>query len=725
MARLPHIKSVVIHRVGLQGRKLHLNRPPSPVPLSFPQRLAGRLNRRSISADQLERAAKRKEADDERSIQLGSSTYHTAKQATLHAAEKTWRLIRPNLQKKRMPSGVVIHARIYPRIQTMQRTSARLQLNRYSKPVGVHRSALGITAKIRVSGQAVAREQVTSVPSPTGITSKLRTSNPISVSTVSGSASPRSSVQKATSPVSRSTSTVRKPAALAASQPKAGYVSRIQTGRYVNTQSTGSVGKSSFSSFYRSQARIQQNKVEDSGMESIQAARVGYRKSVNTIQSAKNTAVAVRKTGRAARKIYAQTKTTVRQVRKASIIKKTPVINRIRESIENMKRMVKAIRMLTNPLALKLILAGAALLLLLMISGSVISIIGTAVDKPFSWLYQESKEPNSVLLNYSQDVKQNVTSLNQRMKDVLASGSNASQQSYSFTRGYKPHLENQGVEYTFLDPGSDDYINEIPYADLSAIAMVLRDRGNKEDYTNEDFDRALNTAFANFFTYEESLSTYYNNAHDHGVDEKGNPIPCPGHSSIQVYAANYTPEEVMNRLGFTQEEKDTSKQYQLAVASLMVPDVPGNILAQTPNSQGLISPAPYFSIITSPYGLRTDPLTGQQSFHSGVDLVGDSSKGVVTFQSPAVSAFDGIVTVAGYNNERGNNVTIEGKIGDRTIAASYLHFDLLKVEVGQSVKAGDVLGLVGSTGRSTGAHLHFELFVDQVRVDPWPYIQSN
>jgi len=103
--------------------------------------------------------------------------------------------------------------------------------------------------------------------------------------------------------------------------------------------------------------------------------------------------------------------------------------------------------------------------------------------------------------------------------------------------------------------------------------------------------------------------------------------------------------------------------------------------------------------LTSPFGWRTNPIYGSPEFHAGLDL----SK---PCDSPIVASGDGYVTIAGWSGSYGNYVEIvHAQYGFST---GYAHQSRVMVQVGQEVKQGDVIGYVGSTGFSTGCHVHFQ-----------------
>ena len=120
--------------------------------------------------------------------------------------------------------------------------------------------------------------------------------------------------------------------------------------------------------------------------------------------------------------------------------------------------------------------------------------------------------------------------------------------------------------------------------------------------------------------------------------------------------------------------------------------------------------------ITSPFGYRTHPITGAKKLHSGTDFG-------VPCGTPIRAAGDGVVVGAGWTGGYGNRVVIShGKIDGSSIASTYNHNTKVKVHSGQKVKKGDVISVSGTTGASTGCHLHFEIMKNGSYVNPMPYI---
>ncbi len=118
---------------------------------------------------------------------------------------------------------------------------------------------------------------------------------------------------------------------------------------------------------------------------------------------------------------------------------------------------------------------------------------------------------------------------------------------------------------------------------------------------------------------------------------------------------------------------------------------------------------------TSGFGVRSDPFRTRAAFHAGVDLAGPVG-------TPIYATADGVVGRSEYSGAYGNLVEINHGQGIQT---RYAHLSRGIARPGQRVRRGDLIGLMGSTGRSTGSHLHYEVRIDGRAVNPMPFIQSN
>ena len=112
--------------------------------------------------------------------------------------------------------------------------------------------------------------------------------------------------------------------------------------------------------------------------------------------------------------------------------------------------------------------------------------------------------------------------------------------------------------------------------------------------------------------------------------------------------------------------------------------------------------------LTGTFGGRSDPFTGEPGFHQGLDI--STEKG-----QPVFATADGLVESASYTGDYGNLIVIKHAFG---LATRYGHLSAFAVKPGHSVKRGDVIGYVGSTGRSTGAHVHYEILANGRLINP-------
>ena len=118
--------------------------------------------------------------------------------------------------------------------------------------------------------------------------------------------------------------------------------------------------------------------------------------------------------------------------------------------------------------------------------------------------------------------------------------------------------------------------------------------------------------------------------------------------------------------------------------------------------------------ISSGFGYRSDPFNGEGAFHAGLDFKGPIG-------APIYAAAKGTVTFAGVKQGYGNVIEVSHGNG---LLTRYAHMSAFRARVGQPVEAGAVIGAIGSTGRSTGPHLHFEVRINDRPVNPRPFLEA-
>lgn len=173
-------------------------------------------------------------------------------------------------------------------------------------------------------------------------------------------------------------------------------------------------------------------------------------------------------------------------------------------------------------------------------------------------------------------------------------------------------------------------------------------------------------------------------------------------------------EELMQEIA-AKEKEFKQAQYQEWLATYVPPTTrPSDVTTpstQAPSSGGWISPLSSYRL-TSPFGMRVHPILGYERMHNGVDMSAPQG-------TPIYAAKSGRVSVAKWSNSAGYYVSINHGDGFSSI---YMHMTHFIVSAGQYVNAGQVIGYVGNTGLSKGAHLHFGISYNGKYVNPMAYI---
>ncbi len=170
---------------------------------------------------------------------------------------------------------------------------------------------------------------------------------------------------------------------------------------------------------------------------------------------------------------------------------------------------------------------------------------------------------------------------------------------------------------------------------------------------------------------------------------------------------NNTVQDIYQHL-FNLENTFIEQQQQLSILSQLL-DEENNHAQSTPHIKPLKG-----GWISSRYGKRIDPFTGQKNNHLGMDLSGK-------YHAEIVAAANGIVIWSGKRGNYGLMVEIDHGNGYTT---RYAHAEKLKVQLGQRVNAGEIIAIMGKTGRATSEHLHFEVLKNGHKIDPMPFVLS-
>ena len=241
----------------------------------------------------------------------------------------------------------------------------------------------------------------------------------------------------------------------------------------------------------------------------------------------------------------------------------------------------------------------------------------------------------------------------------------------------------------------------------------------------------LRTVLADMHQISHSTRTVEHEEEIITTDEDGNEITewvTVSETVLEIKVAHKTTAEMAVAYGFTARQNEqltllADPQYDALWMELLGGYVSGGGQIIDPDTDwigtGIFAwPLPQSFTITSPFGYRQDPFTGEMSYHGGTDIAAPQG-------TPILAAADGTVTVANgtdpWGGSYGYHVKLDHGGGMETL---YAHCLAIAVTAGQQVQQGEVIGYVGSTGNSTGKHLHFEVREKGQKINPTNYFQK-
>ncbi len=259
------------------------------------------------------------------------------------------------------------------------------------------------------------------------------------------------------------------------------------------------------------------------------------------------------------------------------------------------------------------------------------------------------------------------------------------------------------------------------YLDMILSASSFADALNKYDYIQQlsAYDRQTLTQYQEMVEYVslckqelEAEEALLDEAKLLAEEEKSEleTLIAQKQSEIKAYEADISNKE---KLVKEYEEEIAAQNAVIEELEAAVAADRANLLQARVYDGGVFCwPAPEFTRISDDYGWRLHPILNVQQFHSGVDMASPGGSSIL-------AAYDGEVISASYNASMGNYIMIDH--GD-SLYTIYMHASKLLVSAGDEVTRGQKIATVGSTGRSTGNHLHFGVRLNGSYVSPWTYI---
>lgn len=324
----------------------------------------------------------------------------------------------------------------------------------------------------------------------------------------------------------------------------------------------------------------------------------------------------------------------------------------------------------------------------------------------------------------------------------LDSDLNAIEENISYLNGQISQKETE-IKETQAELDDATQVAADQYAAMKKRIKFMYEKGNAS-YVEMLASSKSFTDFLNKAEFIRKISEYDRNLLDDYIETQEriaaakDKLVADNEELKEAKAALQNEESAMEELIASKEkeidvfENDISNkeaaiaQYQAEIAAqdALIKELEAQILAEkkrllAENKKAIVYdggkfawPAPKYVRISDEYGNRIHPILGIQQFHNGVDMAAPNG-------SPILAAYDGEVVSAAYSATMGNYIMIDHGDGLYTI---YMHASSIGVSPGTMVARGEQIGCVGSTGRSTGPHLHFSVRENGSYVSPWNYL---
>ena len=437
--------------------------------------------------------------------------------------------------------------------------------------------------------------------------------------------------------------------------------------------------------------------VKTTGKGSIKTAG----RSVKTAQQTAKTAIkTVEQTQRAVRYSAKATAKAAQASAQAAKVTAKATVATIKAAAKTMvavlKAMIAAVKALVSAIA-----AGGWIVVVVLL---IVCFIGLLVASPFG-------------IFFSGDAASGISPI----QEVVAQTSNEFSNRVMGIANNNPHDE---MRMTVTNSGYLRADNWIDVLTIYAVSTATQDSGGADVVLIDETKAAKIHDI--FWEMTEIQHHVESESHEEPVlDEEGNDTGETTTVTTEILVLEILfkgADETADAKGFTIQQKEILTEMLGGDYDDMFRELIGNIglVSMTGDGSGAVGsgdfiwPVPSSDYVTSPFGSRVDPITGEFDTHLGIDISGGTG-------TPIVAADVGTVVSTNVDGTYGTHALIDHGNGSSTL---YAHMSSMSVQVGDSVEQGQQIGGMGETGRARGVHLHFEIWQGGGRVDPLPYFSN-